>query len=266
MEKKNIFMTDHGRGSKKVYYAVQKGWNKGVYDSWKECKAQVTGVRFAKFRKFTDYEEAKQFAFPELYPLQPILQEESRSQTWIKSDAQTAHELFENTMSMKSYLETHPTPLLLPEKDPTDPCLQKRIDVWLAVSKSHGGSFALFFGSQDSRNLTGMYPDTDSLTSTRLRLYGCLVAIQTVKDSAPCTLTVHTENRYLLQSLSRWTTEWYSRDKNTEWARQTEPNHKHLERLCVESDRLGVKLLPVSCQKQLASDNNMKLARLMLRQ
>lgn len=49
-------------GKKKFYYAVQKGHNQGVYNTWNECKEMVDGFKNAKFRKFETQEEAQAFA------------------------------------------------------------------------------------------------------------------------------------------------------------------------------------------------------------
>ena len=40
------------------YYAVREGRQPGIYDTWAECAAQVTGYSGAKFRKFDSEEEA----------------------------------------------------------------------------------------------------------------------------------------------------------------------------------------------------------------
>lgn len=40
------------------YYAVRIGKTPGIYTSWDECKAQVEGVPDAKYRKFSNLEEA----------------------------------------------------------------------------------------------------------------------------------------------------------------------------------------------------------------
>lgn len=49
------------------YYSVQKGFNIGVYKTWEECQAQVTGFKGAKFKKFKTLDEAQKF----LYGIEP---------------------------------------------------------------------------------------------------------------------------------------------------------------------------------------------------
>ncbi|CAO1617372.1 unnamed protein product [Sympodiomycopsis kandeliae] len=43
------------------YYAVAKGRQLGVFNTWTECEAQITGVSGAKYKKFKTEEEAEKF-------------------------------------------------------------------------------------------------------------------------------------------------------------------------------------------------------------
>ena len=43
------------------YYAVAKGENIGIYNTWKECQEQINGFKGAKFKKFTNENDAKCF-------------------------------------------------------------------------------------------------------------------------------------------------------------------------------------------------------------
>lgn len=43
------------------FYAVKRGKNVGVYNTWTECKQQVDGFSGPVFKKFDSYEEALQF-------------------------------------------------------------------------------------------------------------------------------------------------------------------------------------------------------------
>ncbi|MHA8137533.1 ribonuclease H family protein [Lactobacillaceae bacterium Scapto_B20] len=43
------------------YYAVRRGRKPGIYNSWPECQEQVTGFNGARFKGFTDLDEAKAF-------------------------------------------------------------------------------------------------------------------------------------------------------------------------------------------------------------
>lgn len=45
----------------KKYYAVKKGRNEGVYESWEECKKQVDGYSGAVFKSFQNKQDALDF-------------------------------------------------------------------------------------------------------------------------------------------------------------------------------------------------------------
>ena len=47
--------------SKKKYYAVKVGKTPGIYFTWADCSAQVTGYKGAKFKSFTTIDEALEF-------------------------------------------------------------------------------------------------------------------------------------------------------------------------------------------------------------
>lgn len=43
------------------YYAVRKGRNSGIYNTWEECSKEVIGFGGAEYKKFNSYEEALSF-------------------------------------------------------------------------------------------------------------------------------------------------------------------------------------------------------------
>lgn len=45
----------------KKFYAVRKGYNTGIYESWDECKKQTSGFSGAEFKSFPTKEEAMAF-------------------------------------------------------------------------------------------------------------------------------------------------------------------------------------------------------------
>lgn len=45
----------------KKYYAVRKGYNTGIFDTWDACKAQVDGFSGAEYKGFNDEEEAHKY-------------------------------------------------------------------------------------------------------------------------------------------------------------------------------------------------------------
>ncbi|PZD79062.1 viroplasmin family protein [Mesonia sp. K7] len=44
---------------KQKFYVVWKGKKPGIYESWDDCKAQITGFKGAQYKSFSSFEEAK---------------------------------------------------------------------------------------------------------------------------------------------------------------------------------------------------------------
>lgn len=44
---------------KQKYYVVWKGKKPGIYKSWEECKAMISGVKYAQYKSFTTLAEAQ---------------------------------------------------------------------------------------------------------------------------------------------------------------------------------------------------------------
>ncbi|XP_056420082.1 ribonuclease H1-like [Hyla sarda] len=51
-----------------MFYAVRRGRQPGVYNSWDECKDQVSHYPYASYRKFPTYEQAQHFTRGSDYP------------------------------------------------------------------------------------------------------------------------------------------------------------------------------------------------------
>lgn len=45
--------------AKKKFYVVWKGKRSGIFESWNDCKAQITGVKGAQYKSFPTFAEAK---------------------------------------------------------------------------------------------------------------------------------------------------------------------------------------------------------------
>ena len=44
---------------KKKFYVVWKGKHPGIFETWEDCKAQITGYKGAQYKSFTTFTEAK---------------------------------------------------------------------------------------------------------------------------------------------------------------------------------------------------------------
>lgn len=64
--------------SKKKYYAVRVGKTPGIYFTWADCSAQVTGFKGAKYKSFQNIEEALEFmGETNLDNKKPVIKKES---------------------------------------------------------------------------------------------------------------------------------------------------------------------------------------------
>lgn len=64
------FAFEEGAVLAKKYYAVRKGRNPGIYNTWDECKAQVDGFPRAEFKGFSEKTDAENFvinSYDEIY-------------------------------------------------------------------------------------------------------------------------------------------------------------------------------------------------------
>ena len=44
---------------KQNFYVVWKGKRTGIFESWEDCKAQITGIKGAEYKSFSSFAEAK---------------------------------------------------------------------------------------------------------------------------------------------------------------------------------------------------------------
>ena len=44
---------------KQKFYVVWKGKRTGIFESWEDCKAQITGIKGAEYKSFSTFAEAK---------------------------------------------------------------------------------------------------------------------------------------------------------------------------------------------------------------
>lgn len=247
-----------------VFYAVQRGWNRGVYNSWRDCRMQICGYSNPKFKKFFNKKDAMIFAYPELYPMHHIEKEEDEGgYNDFKNDNKKAQEMEQNLLSFISFVKDRKSEDTKMEQAIKIPTTQPRdcvIHTWISVSKSINGIIGIYFGEDDKRNFIGFYLEKGFITMTRLRLAACIKAMNLASESSPCTIMIHTENKYLGEKLSTWIKEWYSRGKDKNWAKSSEVDHVLLEQLCETCNRLGIKLVASHCKNK--DENMIKISKM----
>lgn len=116
------------------YYAVAKGRNTGVYNSWEECKCQVDGFSGSIFKSFKTLEQAK--AFLKLHILTT-----KRKRINLKRKRESSDSEEEIVPKKKRKIETHV------EIFTDGGCTGNG-------TRSACGGIGVYFGGNDSRNLS----------------------------------------------------------------------------------------------------------------
>ena len=75
--------------AKKKYYAVKVGKTPGIYFTWADCSAQVTGFKGAKFKSFESIEEAENFINGNEVNKEPVKTQEIKKETPTKTRLST---------------------------------------------------------------------------------------------------------------------------------------------------------------------------------
>lgn len=75
--------------AKKKYYAVKVGKTPGIYFTWADCSAQVTGFKGSKFKSFESIEEAESFINGNEVNKEPVKTQEIKKETPTKTRLST---------------------------------------------------------------------------------------------------------------------------------------------------------------------------------
>ena len=66
-----------------MFYSVHRGKEKGIFNTWNECKLQIDGYKNPKFKKFDNIDEAKYFMeHGETYKVQHISIPHGYNKVW----------------------------------------------------------------------------------------------------------------------------------------------------------------------------------------
>src|ERR1700748_1625766 len=151
-----------------IFYSVQKGRNRGVYRNYQDCKLQIIGHYKPIYKKFNNYKDAHIFAFPELYPMTKINEEQK---TWIKSDKQVGHEFEIQCEKMIDYLNSDKMTIIVPKHK----LLQNKIKIWIYGNLKQ--KIGIYFENNIFKTYTGYYFEKPPINKTRLRLSCCIEAL-----------------------------------------------------------------------------------------
>jgi ribonuclease HI len=161
------------------YYAVAVGKQPGIYSTWDECSAQVTGFSGARHKKFKSRDQAEAF----LLVQQSVPKEKPLEQ----QDAAIFHRLkvipFESTFL-------------------ADKCVVYTDGSCLSNGRAGIG---VWFGHNDPRNLAERLPGHP--TNQRAEIYAAIRALETLALD-PLPIEVRTDSKYVINAVTDWRKSW----------------------------------------------------------
>ncbi len=111
-------------------------------------------------------------------------------------------------------------------------------DVYTDGSASNNGKpgciagYGVFFGDNDERNISEPFL-LAPLTNNRAELYACIKAIEQYVLEGNSTLVIHSDSRYVIDSLTKWIHKW----KKKGWKTSKNKPVKNKDLIC-QLDRL----------------------------
>ncbi|KAF7307246.1 Ribonuclease H [Mycena indigotica] len=175
-------------------YAVKKGRQTGLFDTWDQCEAQVKGFQGAKFKKFNSNAEA----------LAWIDGETTTTTSNITASTSTASTSSGATKRTSSELQATSETTSAPATG------TKQVVYSDGACKNNGkpnalGGIGVWWGPNDPRNLSERCPGKQ--TNNRAEL----IAILRVLEETPLStepLYIKTDSRYSISSLTEWYPGW----------------------------------------------------------
>jgi hypothetical protein len=209
-----------------TFYAVQVGRNPGVYETWKECEQQIKNYPKPVFRKFSDKEQAEDFA-------KGIVKRDKTEHysypNWHKTGLEMAKDVIADTLLTISNPLSNPLlsstnsekPIINPEKESPKKTINSspvvnRFNVWVDSSTEGFGSVSVYFGPKDYRNYSGLFNWKPPIEKTRTGLAAVVRAVSIVTQHihseelnvSECSLIIHTPHRYLTKAIIEFLKAW----------------------------------------------------------
>lgn len=159
--------------AKKNFYAVKKGAKPGIYSTWKETEAQVSGFPGAVYKGFATREDA---------------------QNWLESDVL-------HTSRKKQTVSA--TPQSLPKVKPGEVIVYT--DGGAINNPGPGGYGAVIMRPAEVKELSDGYRLT---TNNRMELMACLVALRELQGENSKIL-LHSDSSYVVNGMTKgWVRKW----------------------------------------------------------
>lgn len=175
--------------AKKNFYAIAHGRKTGIFTSWPEASAQVTGFSGSRYKGFVTRSEADQ---------------------WL-TEQQGQKEI---TQPMAIHSRIAPVALKPKVNTSQSSQLDEGLVVYCDGSCLNNGAsnaragFGVYFGKNDSRNLSvrvdpAKYPQTNQVAELLAAIYAL-----TTLHSYGSTITIRTDSIYVVKSVNEWRHSW----------------------------------------------------------
>jgi ribonuclease HI len=166
------------------FYAVAKGRKIGIFESWKECEAQIKGFPDAKYKSFQTEQEAKEFVKTPIF---------SKKQTLVQTNKR-------KYSTMTTEVNKKRTFLILKELG--------KIEEEVTIVYTDGsclnngregarGGIGVFFAEKDERNLSEKLDSTlTPPTNQRAELMAAIRALEIINNEE--SIEIRTDSKYTI--------------------------------------------------------------------
>jgi ribonuclease HI len=161
-----------------MYYAIHKGKNPGVYNTWEEAKEQIYKFKGAKYKKFSSYEEAKMYV------------KTGTSEALVRRPTVVQKKATQEKKSKESVKNEASSHIRIVYTDGATSNNQE-------ANKAKGGC-GVYFGYDTDKNLS--IPFNDRPTNNRCELYAIILSLETSLDflyrNEKNKLLIYTDSKY----------------------------------------------------------------------
>ncbi|RCH83712.1 Ribonuclease H1 [Rhizopus stolonifer] len=200
--------------SSRTYYAVSRGKQPGIYETWNECQAQVKGFKGSIFKKFSTEEEAKAFLQINNNKLEPPKPKPGVTKLFVNNNVRHQGLI----VSQKRGREFD---------DNFDAEPRKKIDlvgtrisvVYTDGASSNNGKgharagYGVYWGDNDPRNASVRLPGSRQ-TNQRAEASAVIHALESSQDGTD-TLEIMTDSQYVINAVTTWSKAWIEKGWKT---------------------------------------------------
>jgi len=188
-----------------AYYAVAKGKKIGIYPTWLECKAQVDGEKYPKYKKFLNLEEAEQF-----------IEENSNRTKLEKTTSQQQPKVGKNSVpstTVRSFTEMSEVSYGNHFFHADD---EGYVHVYTDGSCESNGKLnaragiGVWFGKNHPKNVGE--PVEGPPTNNVGEIEAATKAIQIAKSCGVSKLQINTDSQFLIRCVTEWSPKWRKND------------------------------------------------------